>query len=168
MKRLKNLRWIVVRRTTSFEKCCRIEKSPSGEDNSPRSERTSWGCVWNCFYNFLSCRRWLSTKSSCWREKHTVMCLKNAWNFQSGKNVAVYSVLMRCHIMITLSLTQRVKQLNRFTTLWLESLRHPTYSFDIAPCNYNVFVLLKEALSVKKFSGNEEIKEAVHVWLQGQ
>jgi histone-lysine N-methyltransferase SETMAR len=49
--------------------------------------------------------------------------------------------------------------------LHLEHIPHPAYSPDLAPSDYHVFGPLKEALSGKKFSMDDEIKEAVHRWL---
>jgi histone-lysine N-methyltransferase SETMAR len=52
--------------------------------------------------------------------------------------------------------------------LHLECIPHPAYSPDLTPSDYHVFGPLKEALSGKKFSTDDEIKEAVHRWLQSQ
>jgi histone-lysine N-methyltransferase SETMAR len=52
--------------------------------------------------------------------------------------------------------------------LRLECIPHPAYSPDLAPSDYHVFGPLKEGLSGKKFSTDDEIKEAVHRWLHSQ
>jgi histone-lysine N-methyltransferase SETMAR len=52
--------------------------------------------------------------------------------------------------------------------LRLECIPHPAYSPDLAPSDYHVFGPLKEALSGKKFSTDDEIKEVVHRWLCSQ
>jgi histone-lysine N-methyltransferase SETMAR len=52
--------------------------------------------------------------------------------------------------------------------LRLECIPHPAYSPDLTPSDNHVFGPLKEALSGKKFSMDDEIKEAVHRWLRSQ
>jgi histone-lysine N-methyltransferase SETMAR len=56
----------------------------------------------------------------------------------------------------------------KITDLRLECIPHPLYSPDLAPSDYHVFGPLKEALGGKKFSTDNEIKEAVHRWLRSQ
>jgi histone-lysine N-methyltransferase SETMAR len=56
----------------------------------------------------------------------------------------------------------------KITDLRLECISHPAYSLDLAPNDYHVFGLLKEALGGKKFSTDDEIQEAVHRWLRSQ
>ena len=50
--------------------------------------------------------------------------------------------------------------------LGFEILQHPPYSPDLVPSNYNIFGSLKEALRSRRFTSDEEVKEAVHAWLQ--
>ena len=52
--------------------------------------------------------------------------------------------------------------------LGVELLQHPPYSPDLAPSNYHIFGPLKEVLCGRRFTSNEEMKEAVHFWLQEQ
>jgi histone-lysine N-methyltransferase SETMAR len=52
--------------------------------------------------------------------------------------------------------------------LCLECISHPAYSPDLAPSDYRVFGPLKETLSGKKFSTDDEIKEVVHRWLRSK
>jgi histone-lysine N-methyltransferase SETMAR len=52
--------------------------------------------------------------------------------------------------------------------LRLECVPYPAYSPDLAPSDCHVFGPLKEALGGKKFSTDDEIKEAVHRWLHSQ
>ena len=47
-------------------------------------------------------------------------------------------------------------------------LEHPTYSPDLTPSDYHIFVPLKEALHTRRFTSDEEVKEAVHTWLREQ
>ena len=49
-----------------------------------------------------------------------------------------------------------------------EVLAHPPYSPDLAPPDYHLFGPLKEALSGRRFTSDQELKEAVHVWLAAQ
>lgn len=49
-----------------------------------------------------------------------------------------------------------------------EVLPHPPYSPDLSPCDYHLFGPLKEALGGKKFKSNEEVMEAVRIWLRMQ
>jgi histone-lysine N-methyltransferase SETMAR len=52
--------------------------------------------------------------------------------------------------------------------LRLECIPHTAYSPDLAPSDYHVFGPLKEAVGGKKFSTDDDIKEAVHRWLRSQ
>jgi histone-lysine N-methyltransferase SETMAR len=52
--------------------------------------------------------------------------------------------------------------------LGFELLQHPPYSPDLAPSDYHIFGPLKEALRGCRFTSNEEVKEAVHIWLREQ
>jgi len=47
-------------------------------------------------------------------------------------------------------------------------LQHPPYSPDLAPSDYHIFGPLKEALRSRRFTSDEEVKEAVHTWLREQ
>ena len=47
-------------------------------------------------------------------------------------------------------------------------LQHPPYSPDLAPSIYHIFGPLKEALHGRRFTSDEEVKEAVHTWLREQ
>ena len=49
--------------------------------------------------------------------------------------------------------------------LWklkFEVMAHPPYSPDLAPSDYHLFGLLKEALSGRRFTSDQELKETVH------
>jgi histone-lysine N-methyltransferase SETMAR len=50
----------------------------------------------------------------------------------------------------------------KITDLRLECIPHPAYSLDLALSDYHVFGPLK------KFSTDDDIKEAVHRWLRSQ
>jgi histone-lysine N-methyltransferase SETMAR len=52
--------------------------------------------------------------------------------------------------------------------LGFERLQHPPYSPDLAPSDYHIFGPLKEALRSRRFTSNEEVKEAMHTWLREQ
>jgi histone-lysine N-methyltransferase SETMAR len=56
----------------------------------------------------------------------------------------------------------------KIMNLRLECIPHPAYSPDLAPSDYHVFGPLKEAVGGKKFSTDDEIKEAMHRWLRSQ
>ena len=47
-------------------------------------------------------------------------------------------------------------------------LPHPPYNPDIAPSDYHMFGPLKEALHGRRFASEDEVKDAVHVWLRSQ
>ena len=47
-------------------------------------------------------------------------------------------------------------------------LQHSPYSQDLAPSDYHIFGPLKEALRGRKFTSDEEVKEAVHTRLREQ
>jgi len=52
--------------------------------------------------------------------------------------------------------------------LSFECLPHLTYSPDLAPSNFHVFVPLKEAMGGKSFRSDEEVQQAVHEWMHCQ
>ena len=52
--------------------------------------------------------------------------------------------------------------------LGFELLQHPPYSPDLAPSGYHIFGPLKEALRSRRFTSDEEVKEAVHTRLREQ
>ena len=47
-------------------------------------------------------------------------------------------------------------------------MAHPPYRPDLAPSDYHLFRLLKEALRGRQFTSDLEVKEAVHAWLAAQ
>ena len=47
-------------------------------------------------------------------------------------------------------------------------LAHPPYSPDIAPFDYHLFGPLKESLRGRRFTSDQEEKEAMHAWLAAQ
>jgi histone-lysine N-methyltransferase SETMAR len=47
-------------------------------------------------------------------------------------------------------------------------MEHPAYSPDLAPSDFYLFGPLKEALRGKRFSGDDDVKAAVHQWLRIQ
>ena len=54
---------------------------------------------------------------------------------------------------------------------WLkwEAMEHPAYSPDLAPSDFHLFGLLKEALRGRRFScDDDDVKAAVHQWLRAQ
>ena len=49
-----------------------------------------------------------------------------------------------------------------------EVMSHPPYSPDLDPCDYHLFGPLKEALRGRRFTSDQEMKEAVHALLAVQ
>ena len=49
-----------------------------------------------------------------------------------------------------------------------QKLNHPTYSPDLAPSDYFLFRVMKKFLRGKRFSSDEEVKEAVTTWFEQQ
>jgi histone-lysine N-methyltransferase SETMAR len=49
-----------------------------------------------------------------------------------------------------------------------QQLNHPPYSPDLALSDYFLFRVMKKFLRVKRFSSDEEVKEAVTTWFEGQ
>ena len=43
-----------------------------------------------------------------------------------------------------------------------ETLDHPPYSPDLSPCDYFLFVPIKESLGGERFQNNDEVEEYVH------
>ena len=52
--------------------------------------------------------------------------------------------------------------------LKFEVMAHPPYSPDLAPSDYHLIGTLKEALKGRRFTSEQEVKEAVHAWLVAQ
>ena len=61
--------------------------------------------------------------------------------------------------------SQTVETINH---LGFKVLEHPHYSPDLAPSNYYLFGLLKNALRGCRFSTDKEVWEAVRKWLRNQ
>jgi len=55
-----------------------------------------------------------------------------------------------------------IRQLN-----W-EVLEHPAYSPDVAPSDFHRLGALKNVLRGRRFSTDDEVKEAAHDWLRSQ
>jgi len=50
-----------------------------------------------------------------------------------------------------------------------EAMEHPAYSPDLAPSDFHLFGLLKEALRGRRFScDDDDVKAALHQWLRAQ
>lgn len=54
------------------------------------------------------------------------------------------------------------------TKLKFETLPHPPYSPDLAPCDFYLFPNLKRYLKGNKFSSDDEVREAVQAWLRSK
>ena len=54
----------------------------------------------------------------------------------------------------------------KLAQLYWTALRHPPYSPDLSPCNYNMFGPLKEALGGQRFDDDEQVENFVRIWLQ--
>jgi histone-lysine N-methyltransferase SETMAR len=52
--------------------------------------------------------------------------------------------------------------------LSFECLPHPPYLPDLAPSDFHVFGLLKEAMGGKSFRSDKEVQQVVHEWLRSQ
>jgi len=49
-----------------------------------------------------------------------------------------------------------------------EAMKHPVYSPDLAPSDFHLFGLLKNALRGRLFSCDDDVQTAVHQWLRTQ
>ena len=49
-----------------------------------------------------------------------------------------------------------------------QQLNHPPYIPDLAPSDYFLFRVMKKFLQGKRFSSDEEVKEAVTTWFEEQ
>ena len=54
------------------------------------------------------------------------------------------------------------------TRLKFDTLPHPPYSPDLAPCDFYLFPNLKRHLKGTRFNSNDEVKEAVWSWLKSK
>ena len=79
-----------------------------------------------------------------------------------SKKVLLHHDNARPHTWTAAATVETVRQLG------FELLQHPPYSPDLAPSNYHIFDPLKEALCRRRFTSDEEVKEAVHTWLRKQ
>jgi len=61
-----------------------------------------------------------------------------------------------------------IHTLQTLVKLGFTVLEHRAYSPDLAPSDYHLFGPLKEALSGRRFTSDEEVQEAVHEWLAAQ
>jgi hypothetical protein len=52
--------------------------------------------------------------------------------------------------------------------LKFDVMAHPPYSPELVPSDYHSFGPLKEALRGRRFTSDQEVKEAVHAWLAAQ
>jgi hypothetical protein len=52
--------------------------------------------------------------------------------------------------------------------MWVPTAKSPTYSPDLAPSDYFLFRVTKKFLQGKRFSSDEEVKEAVATWFEEQ
>ena len=52
--------------------------------------------------------------------------------------------------------------------LKFEVLKHPPYSLDLAPSDFNLFGPMKEHLRGQKFADDDEVMEAVQSWLKAK
>ena len=59
-------------------------------------------------------------------------------------------------------------QLPTLLKLKFEVMAHSPYSHDLAPFDYHLFDPLKETLRGRRFTSDQEVKEAVHAWLAAQ
>ena len=60
------------------------------------------------------------------------------------------------------------KTVETINHLGFEVLEHPAYSPDLAPSDYHLFGPLKNASRGRRFSTDNEVREAVHKWLRDQ
>jgi transposase len=49
-----------------------------------------------------------------------------------------------------------------------EAMENPAYSPDLAPSDFHLFGMLKEALRGRRFSCDDDVKATVHQWLCAQ
>jgi hypothetical protein len=54
------------------------------------------------------------------------------------------------------------------TKLKFDVMAYPPYSPDLAPSDYHLFGPLKDALRGRRFTSDQEVREAVHAWLTAQ
>jgi hypothetical protein len=52
--------------------------------------------------------------------------------------------------------------------LMREIMEHPAHSLGLAPSDFHLFGLLKEALGARRFQCDEDVKNTVHQWLCAQ
>jgi hypothetical protein len=52
--------------------------------------------------------------------------------------------------------------------LKLELLPHPSFSPNLAPCDYHILEPLKNALRGRQFANDEEVKDAMYKWLRAR
>ena len=75
---------------------------------------------------------------------------------QLSKGIVLLHDNVRPHIAV--HTVETLQKLN------FEVLAHPPYSPDLAPSDCHLFGPLKEALRGRRFTSDQELKEAVHAW----
>lgn len=114
--------------------------------------------------------RWLHAKWNCCQQQSIMWSAREHLKLSSDHNSLFAQ--FRCvvtawqHVFSYSSCTSS----KNYTNLCFDSLQHPTNSLDLAPCDYHVFGIIKEALRERKFSTERwDLKEKKeHKWLQNQ
>jgi histone-lysine N-methyltransferase SETMAR len=83
--------------------------------------------------------------------------VRSKWRGLPSKTVLLHHDNARPHAAA--ATIETIQKLN------FELLPHPPYSPDLAPSDYHLFGSLKKSLRGRQFGSDEEVKQAVHIWL---
>ena len=88
-----------------------------------------------------------------------------AWNPKQTPRTTVESIVLLHDNVRPQIVAHTVETLQKLN---FKVLAHPPYSPDLAPSDYHQFGPLKEALRGRRFTSDQELKNAVHEWLGAQ
>ena len=84
------------------------------------------------------------------------------WKHRGELSKGVALLYDNAHPHTATHTVEALQQLN------FEVLEHPPYSPDLTPSDFHLFGPLKDALRGRHFASDQQVKEAVHVWLVTQ
>ena len=114
--------------------------------------------------------------------KQVYVCWDMSWGVTYAASAQCYSVRVTacqvslcvssqqscCSFMTTRQCTWLQNLKLPFSNVWFQQLNHPPHSPDLAPSDYFLLRVMKKFLRGKRFSSDEEVKEAVTTWFEEQ
>ena len=85
------------------------------------------------------------------------------WQVEACNSKQTQRTIVKMCWVVALGLHTAAHTAETFRKLKFEVMAHPPYSPDLAPSDYHLFSPLKEALGVRRFTSDQDVKDAVHV-----